>query len=276
MKPEGIALVTGASRGIGRALALELARRGFDVVATMRRPEDGAALPAEAERAGGRLTVEALDVTDPDSIRMPEDLRVLVNNAGVEGSHLPVEHAPVALWRTMFETNFFGLLEVTQRAIPRLRESGGGVVCNLTTASLLAPMPFFAAYRASKAAVSALGESLRTELRPFGIRVLEILPGAIGTDMYEGSNRPPEALAFEPYRPQAERVQATREPMRDAFTPASAAAAAMADAILDDDAPLRVACDPMGEGLLDGWRTHGDESSMQGMLDLFAPRTGEA
>ena len=276
MKAEGIALVTGASRGIGRAVSLELARRGFEVVATMRRPEAGEGLPAEAEREGGRLRVEALDVNDPESIRIPDGIRVLVNNAGVEGPYLPVEHAPMSVWREMFETNFFGLLEVTRRALPKLRQSGGGVVCNLTTASLLVPMPFFAAYRASKAAVSALGESLRTELAPFGIRLVEVLPGAIDTDMFAGSKRPPEALGFEPYRPQAERVQATREPMRDVFTPSPVAAAAIVDSILDDQGPLRRSCDPMGAGLLTGWRQSSDEEAMQGMLNLFAPASDDA
>src|SRR5207249_380734 len=122
----GIAVVTGASRGIGRAVAVELAARGFEVLATMRDPAAGAALPAEAEAAGGRLRVARLDVTDPDSIDLPEGLRVLVNNAGVEVDHLPFEATPLSRWREMFETNVFGLIETTRRAIPRLRRSGGG------------------------------------------------------------------------------------------------------------------------------------------------------
>ncbi len=133
MEIEGVALVTGASRGIGRAVALELARRGFEVVATMRDPRAGVDLAKEAGQAGNRLRVERLDVEQPDSIRIPEGLRVLVNNAGVEGPYLPVEEAPLALWRRIFETNVFGLVEVTRRAIPALRASGGGVVCNLTS-----------------------------------------------------------------------------------------------------------------------------------------------
>jgi NAD(P)-dependent dehydrogenase (short-subunit alcohol dehydrogenase family) len=200
MEIEGVALVTGASRGIGRAVALELARRGFEVVASMRDPRAGIDLAQEAEQAGNRLRIEQLDVEEPDSIRIPKGLRVLVNNAGIEGPYLPVEEAPLALWRRIFETNVFGLVEVTRRAIPTLRASGGGVVCNLTSASLLFPMPFYAAYRASKAAVQALGESLRAELAPFGIRVVEILPGPIDTDMLSGSDRPPEALSHAPYR----------------------------------------------------------------------------
>ena len=153
MDPAGIAAVTGASRGIGRAVALELARRGFDVVATMRDAVAGAGLSDEAQEAGGRLRVQALDVTQSDTIRLPDGLRVLVNNAGVEREHLPVEETPLELWREMFETNVFGLVEVTRRAHPRMRAAGGGVICNIGSSSVLAPVPFYAAYRASKAAV---------------------------------------------------------------------------------------------------------------------------
>jgi NAD(P)-dependent dehydrogenase (short-subunit alcohol dehydrogenase family) len=214
--------------------------------------------------------VERLDVTRPETLRAPHGLRVLVNNAGLDGPQLPVEHAPMAAWREVFETNVFGVVEVTRRAIPSLRASGGGVLCNVTSCSLLVPMPFFAVYRASKAAVSALGESLRTELAPFGIRVLEVQPGAIATDMLAESDALPEATAHAPYRTLAETVRARRTAAVGA-TPPAEAARAIADAILDDAAPLRVACDPMGRGLLDAWSAAGDEALMRDMLAAFAP-----
>ena len=110
MKAEGIALVTGASRGLGRALVLELAASGFEVVATMRDPSAGAGLPADAARRGGRLRVEPLDVTRPETIVIPEGLRVLVNNAGVEGEHHPVESTPSDVWRELVETNLLGVV----------------------------------------------------------------------------------------------------------------------------------------------------------------------
>src|SRR5438105_2571968 len=174
MQAEGTAVVTGASRGIGRGVALELARRGFDVVATMRRTEDGAGLADEVAGSPGSIEVARLDVTDHQAIRLPRSLRALVNNAGVEKPHPPFEHTPISLWREMYETNVFGLIEVTRHAIPALRAAGGGVLCNVTSSSILAPVPFFGPYRSSKAAVSAIGESLRAELAPLGIRVLEI------------------------------------------------------------------------------------------------------
>lgn len=265
----GPALVTGASRGIGRAVALELARRGFEVVATMRNPAPvGAGNSLESEAAGLRLRVERLDVLDPASVRIPAGLRVLVNNASIEEAYLPIEETPIEQWRRVFETNLFGLVEVTRRALPVMRAGGGGVICNLTSSSLLVPTPFYAVYRASKAAVSAMGESLRAEGAPFGIRVLEILPGPVDTDMLAGSDREYEAAAYEPYRPMARRSRELRGQVQGG-TPVEAAAGAIADAILEDDGPLRRACDPMGEQMLASWRQMPDEDWMRSMLSML-------
>jgi NAD(P)-dependent dehydrogenase (short-subunit alcohol dehydrogenase family) len=272
MEIEGVALVTGASRGIGRAVALELARKGFEVVATMRDVAAGASLPAEAAAAGGRLRVVRLDVERPDTIRMPDGLRVLVNNAGIEGQYLPVEEAPLALWRRIFETNVFGLVETTRRAIPVLRASGGGVICNVTSCAVLYPMPLYAAYRASKAAVAALGESLRLELRGFGIRIVEVMPGSIDTDMLAGSDRVPEAIAYPAYRALAERAYQGRKSVADVITPPDQASQAIVAAILDDDGPLRYGCDPLSTGMLAAWRHSSDEDWMRAMLDAFGTR----
>jgi NAD(P)-dependent dehydrogenase (short-subunit alcohol dehydrogenase family) len=260
MKADGIALVTGASRGIGRAVAFELSRRGFDVVATMRDPAAG------ADMAESGIAVERLDVTDPATISIPDGLRVLVNNAGTEGEYLPIEHAALDQWRSMFESNVFGLIEVTRRAIPKIREAGGGVICNIGSSSVLAPVPFYGAYRASKAAVSAIGESLRAEVAGFGIRVLEIMPGPIDTDMLRSSDRLPEAHAYPEYREMAERSYEARRNVAPMVSSCEDAARAIADAIADDDAPLRVGCDALSVGMLAGWRAQPDEEWMRAML----------
>jgi len=257
--PRGVALVTGASRGIGRAVAVDLARAGFDVVAAMRDPDAGAGLAAEVGEGPGSIRVDRMDVTDPASITIPDGLRVLVNNAGIELEYLPVEHTPIDHWRAVFETNVFGLVEVTQRAIPVLRAGGGGVICNITSSSILGPMPFYAVYRASKAAVSALDDTLRAELAPFGIRVVEILPGPVESDMLFHSERLPEAARHEEYRPMAEAMYAGRMQITDQYTPAATAAAAIRAAILDEGGPMRYGCDPMSEGMLAMWRASSDE-----------------
>src|SRR5438093_1078045 len=102
MIESGPAVVTGASRGIGRAVALELAARGFNTTATMRNPADGADLDG--------VTVTRLDVLDPRSIDLPDGLRVLVNNAGTESDNLPIEFMPAEMWQKIFATNVFGLV----------------------------------------------------------------------------------------------------------------------------------------------------------------------
>jgi NAD(P)-dependent dehydrogenase (short-subunit alcohol dehydrogenase family) len=258
MDAEGTALVTGASRGLGRAISLELARAGFDVVATMRDPDAGRSLPDEVPEGGGTLTVAALDVTRPETISLPPSLRVLVNNAGTERAYLPVEAVSMEDWRYVFETNFFGLIEVTRRAIPIMREGGGGVICNITSSSLAMSVPFYGVYRASKAAVQTMGESLRAEVAQFGIRVVEILPGPIDTDMLAGSSRRPEAADCPGYLDLAEAMHQGRASVDRFTTPPATAATEVVKAILDDHGPLRWSCDRLGSQLLAGWQADPD------------------
>ena len=262
MDTQGRVLVTGASRGIGRAVALELASRGFSVTATMRDPMAGVGLPEG-------MDVARLDVTDQASIVLPDGLRVLVNNAGVDGENLSLEDTSLEEWRRQFETNVFGLVEVTRRAVPLMRAAGGGVIVNFTSSSLLAPMPFYSVYRASKAAVQALSESLRTEVAPFGIHVMEVLPGPVDTDMLTASKVPSDARGTPPYRDMAERVEQLRE--GESPTSVREAAAVVADAICADPPPLRLGCDPLGAALLSGWATTPDDEWQTSFREVFAP-----
>lgn len=270
--------MTGAGRGIGRGVAIALARRGFDVVATMRDPAGGADLAEVVGDGGGvgSIEVRQLDVTDPDPVVVPAELRVVVNNAGLDAPTAAVEELPLAALRAVLETNVVGLVAVTQLALPALRAAGGGVVCNVTSASLFVPMPFFGAYRASKAAVSAFDESLRAELAPFGIRVVEIVPGPVDTDMLAASGPTPDAAASPIYGAQGDRVGELRRAIEGVSTPVVDAAEAIVDAICDDDAPLRVACDPVGAGLLDAWRAASDEEVMASFLPSFTDGLGPA
>ncbi len=260
MEIGGSALVTGASRGIGRAVAAELARRGFQTVASMRDPADAAEL-AEAHPG---LTVARLDVTDPRTFGFPDDLRVLVNNAGVDSDYLPLEHSDLDDWRNVLETNVVGLVAVTMAAIPLLRANRPAVVCNVSSSSIVASVPFYAAYRASKAAVSAIGDTLRVELAPSGIRVVEILPGPVDTDMFRLSAGEPAAARYDRYRPMARRATELRRQSADPLvSPAADAAGRIVDAILDDTGPMRHGCDPLSDGLLDLWRRSDDEAMFE-------------
>ena len=254
----GSALVTGASRGIGRAIALELAERGFDTVATMRDPDAGRGIEDETT---GRLQVRRLDVTDPSTYEMPDDLCVLVNNAGIDTEYLPVEFGRVEDWRRMFETNVFGLVSLTSAAIPTLRDNRPSVVCNVTSSSILGPMPFYSAYRASKAAVSAFGDSLRVEVAPFGIRVVEILPGPVDTDMFRLSTGDMDAMRYDDYRELATVATTLRRQHADprVVEPAEAARSVV-DAILDSSGPMRHGCDPISREMVELWRQCDDET----------------
>jgi NAD(P)-dependent dehydrogenase (short-subunit alcohol dehydrogenase family) len=254
----GSALVTGASRGIGRAVALELASRGFATVAGMRNPTSGSSPGGDDP---GRLRVARLDVTDPETYEIPEDLRVLVNNAGIDSEYLPVEHASLDDWRAVFETNVVALVAMTKAAIPTLRANSPSVVCNVSSSSVLAYVPFYSVYRASKAAVSAFGESLRVELAQFGVRVVEIMPGPINTDMFRLSAGEPAAARFSDYTPMAKRsAELRREAADPMVAEPSVAAARIVDAILDDDGPMRYGCDPLSVGMIDLWRQSDDET----------------
>jgi NAD(P)-dependent dehydrogenase (short-subunit alcohol dehydrogenase family) len=276
VKAEGVAAVTGAGRGLGRAIAIELAARGFDVLATMRNPVAGTDLPDAAADLPGSIRVARLDVTDPDGFSFPAELTVLVNNAGVRLSYLPVELSDGKSrtshgdeWRTTFETNVFGLSEMMRRAIPVLRDNGRGVICTITSASILVPMPFFSVYRASKAAASAIMDTLAIEVAPLGIRAVEILPGPIDTELMQSSvmYRPPDAIAYPPYEQMARRSMT--DPSTAIVTSPQAAAVDIADAILNDEAPLRNGCDPVSRMLLEQWRSSSDEDLLRGMRERF-------
>jgi NAD(P)-dependent dehydrogenase (short-subunit alcohol dehydrogenase family) len=261
MDASGSALVTGASRGIGRAVALELGRRGFSVVATVRAAETGDALAADAASDGIDLTIRELELVDVRPLDLPDDLRVVVNNAGAQEGYLPVEAVPLDLVRHSIEVNLIGQIAVLQQAIPILRSRGEGVICTVTSSSILLAAPFFAAYRASKAAMSAVCETLLVELAPFGIRVLEVLPGPVATDGLAGSDYV-DAVEHEPYRAAAERMMASRGRVHElAVTPAEAAVR-IVDTIVADDGPMRSSTDPMGDGLLDEWRGRSDQERL--------------
>ena len=187
----GTVVVTGASTGIGRASALHLAARGFDVLAGVRKPEDGERLREAA--ANGSLTPLRLDVTDADSVRAAgatvddrtgeRGLAGLVNNAGV-GTGGPLEFIPLDDIRRQFEVNLIGQIAVTQAMLGALRKARGRIV-NMGSAGGHTPPPFVGPYAASKAALRATSESLRRELRPWGIWVATVEPGSIATPIWD-------------------------------------------------------------------------------------------
>ncbi len=181
-------LITGASRGIGRACALRLADAGWKVYAGVRTPEQGAAL--QSERPAGQIRAVPLDLRDEKQIAdLPEviggALDALVNNAGIVVGG-PVEALSIGNLRDQLEVNVVAQIAVTQAVLPLLRSSKGRVVF-LSSISGRVSTPFLGAYTASKFAIEAIADSLRMELRPWGIRVVLVEPGSIDTDMWRGA-----------------------------------------------------------------------------------------
>ena len=178
------AFITGASTGIGRATAQRFQAEGWNVVATMRSPEDGAAL---ADLPG--VLVTRLDVTDSSSISAAVaearaafgGIDVLVNNAGF-GAYGPLEVTDMEVVRRQFDTNVIGLLEVTRAVLPTMREQHSGVVLNISSVGGRMAFPLGSLYHGSKFAVEGLSEALTYELAPFGISVKIIEPGLVDTD----------------------------------------------------------------------------------------------
>jgi NAD(P)-dependent dehydrogenase (short-subunit alcohol dehydrogenase family) len=182
-------LITGSSTGIGRASALRLDKEGFQVFAGVRKSSDGDALK---NASSGRLIPVILDVTESESIakavktvseKTNGELYGLMNNAGVSAG-FTVELTPISALRDVLEVNVISLFAVTQAFLPLLRKSRGRIV-NTGSIFGLTAFPGRSAYAASKFAVEAISESLRVELRPFGISVSVIEPGAIATEIWK-------------------------------------------------------------------------------------------
>jgi len=177
-----VAMVTGASSGIGKATATALAAAGFTTYATARRPAALDALQAVGCRA------LPLDVTDEGSmaaaVRAVEAehgaVKVLVNNAGY-GVNGPLEELDMEDVRREFETNVFGLLRLSQLVLPAMRAQGYGRIVNVGSMGGLFTVPGAGAYHASKYAVEALSDALRVEVRPFGVDVVLIEPTGVRT-----------------------------------------------------------------------------------------------
>ena len=178
-----LAVVTGASSGIGAATARRLAKDGYCVVAAARRADRIEALASEL---GGRAQI--LDVTDPDSVdalaAALTDVDVLVNVAGGAFGADPVAGGQPAEWQRMFDVNVLGTLRVTQALLPQLRAGAGGTIVNLTSTAAYVNYEGGGGYSAAKHAEHALTETLRLELCGEPVRVIEIAPGMVRTDEF--------------------------------------------------------------------------------------------
>ena len=207
---DSIALVSGANRGIGRALVEALLDHGARrVYATAR---DLTTLEGVAALDRARVRPLRLDVTNPGDARAAadaaSDVNLLINNAGV-ATAAGAADTSVDMIRETMETNFFGLVNVTNAFLPTLREHHGAIV-NILTIVALASKPILAAYNASKAAGWSLTQSLRADLAPHGITVHGVFPGAVDTDMIRSLTLP-KTPAIDVARAVLEGIQAGTE-----------------------------------------------------------------
>jgi 3-hydroxy acid dehydrogenase/malonic semialdehyde reductase len=201
MMAERIALVTGASSGIGRAIATALLGDGCRVILAGR---NEAALREVAANSAARTHVLPLDVTDHAAVdafvdRLPRAFRaidLLVNNAGHDiGGRTRFDQGPADDWTNVIETNVSGLIRVTRAIVPGMIARGRGDIINIGSVSALRIVPDMAAYSASKAAVHAFSDGLRGDLAETPIRVIEILPGLTRTGIVERRFRGDQARA---------------------------------------------------------------------------------
>jgi NAD(P)-dependent dehydrogenase (short-subunit alcohol dehydrogenase family) len=187
-------LVTGCSSGFGLDAAVELGRRGWDVVATMRNLDKRERLDKAVADAGvaHRVRLTRLDVNDAESITAAVaaagELDAVVNNAGVALGGA-FEEVSDAQFREVMETNFFGVLAVTRATLPAMRQRGRGRIVVVSSVSAFHGGPGMSSYHASKWAVEGWAESLAMEVRPFGVEVVLVEPGSYATDIWDTSAR---------------------------------------------------------------------------------------
>jgi NAD(P)-dependent dehydrogenase (short-subunit alcohol dehydrogenase family) len=213
-----VAIVTGSSSGIGYSTSLLLARKGFYTYASARNIDKSANLQSIVDAERLPLKLIRLDVTDDRSVKDAVErivlekgrIDVLVNNAGY-GLFGAFEDLSIDEIKAQFETNFFGVIRVTQHVLPimrNLQNSSGGIIVNVSSVNGLIPFPVISAYVGTKFALEGLSESIAYELEPFGIKVILIEPGAIGSNFMKGSVLSKRAL--DPQSPYSEFVQKVR------------------------------------------------------------------
>jgi NAD(P)-dependent dehydrogenase (short-subunit alcohol dehydrogenase family) len=250
-------LITGTSSGIGLATALELARAGHQVYATMRKPDQASTLRDLIAREQLPITILPLDVTSDDSVAAAmaairsqgRAIEVLVNNAGIE--HIgAIEELPFEAFRVTMETNYFGCLRCIRACLPDMRVRKNGCIVNVSSvAGRVATSPM-APYTASKYALEALTEVLAQEVKPFNIRVAVVEPGIIDTPMARRITVPPSTSQYS----QASRFSGLFVASLATPTPPAVVAEKIREIIESDTWQLRHPVGPDAMGFLE-WRT---------------------
>jgi NAD(P)-dependent dehydrogenase (short-subunit alcohol dehydrogenase family) len=250
------AVITGTSTGIGLSTSLFLARNGYRVFAGMRNVAKAEALKSAAEAESLPVEVIELDICDADSVaeafthvRGAGPVDVLVNNAGIGGAS-PLELTPEAEHKQMFETNYFGAVRCIQEVLTGMRERGSGCIVNITSAVGLQATPNQIAYSASKWALECLGEALAHEVYRFGVRVVNVEPGVIMTNIFANSAEQTRYDKASPYQPIMRRNGKVFAAGFKRAVPPELVAEVILEAIQTDEYKLRWPVGPDAEGFM--------------------------
>lgn len=271
------ALVTGASSGIGKLTAVRLVEKGFNVIAAARRLDRLAAL---ADQHPG-ITARQVDLSQPGDTEafcrylaeLPQPVSVLVNNAGYSTRGV-LEDVALADIRRLFEVNFFALIRVTQACLPAMRKMQKGTIVNLSSIVGKFSFPGSGVYASSKYAVEGITDALRTDLAPFGIRVVAIRPGAIGTEFNEVADKMTGDLMARTdpdYKPFYETAKAAAGRLFEKRTVAEPELIAdlIMEAILADNPKAVYAAGPLSKEFLGNRAALDDDGFHRFMLEKF-------
>jgi NAD(P)-dependent dehydrogenase (short-subunit alcohol dehydrogenase family) len=191
-----VALITGTSTGIGFATALHFARHGHEVWGGVRNPSAATQLREAIDKERLPVRMVTLDVDEAGSVQRGVDevldkadrIDVLINNAGIGGGG-PIEDVPVDWVKTLFETNYFGVVRMTQAVLPGMRERGSGTIVNISSVAGRLAVAGHGHYSAVKHALEAMSEALAQEVQRFGIRVAIVEPGVVVTPIFAKARR---------------------------------------------------------------------------------------
>jgi len=241
---EKVAVVTGASSGIGFETALALARDGYHTYATMRDTTKSDKIKELGEKDGLKISVLELDVDNDNSVKVAikkildekQRIDVLVNNAGW-GLWGCVEDVSVDEFKTQFETNFFSVIRLIQEVGPTMRKQGSGKIINISSVAGRIGFPASPAYISSKFALEGLSESLRLEMAPFGVDVIIIEPGVIKTNFLNPVRLAKKSESDTAYRDITTKVVSGVKMMAEMGTPPKEVADTIVKSI-NDDKPL--------------------------------------
>jgi NAD(P)-dependent dehydrogenase (short-subunit alcohol dehydrogenase family) len=243
-----VALVTGSSSGMGFATAITMARAGIHTYASMRNLKKSKTITELASAEKLPLQVVQLDVNDKKSIKEiitkivteKERIDVLVNNAGY-GLFGSLEDVSIEEMKAQFETNFFGVIRVTQLVLPIMRKQKSGTIVNVSSVGGRIALPILSAYQSTKFALEGLSESMSYELEPFGIKVVIIEPGAIRTNIMNSSIWAKKAQdPKSPYFSQLQRIKDHfKSMMENESSPPDEVAKVILEAITSENPQLR-------------------------------------